>query len=66
MVLSPYFSDEECISHLRLQFPKDMQYKIDFKFWLGTGKLTRDGFIVQVMSRKFLIHKTLGIVLKEL
>lgn len=66
MVLSSYFSDEEVISNLRQQFPRDLQYNIDFKVWLNNGKLTSDGYIVQVLSRKFLIDKFTGVVIKEL
>lgn len=66
MVLSSYFSDEEVISNLRQQFPRDLQYSIDFKVWLNNGKLTSDGYIVQVLSRKFLIDKFTGVVIKEL
>lgn len=66
MVLSPYFSDEEVITSLRQQFPKEQQYTINFGFWLNNAQLTADGYIVQIMSRKFLIHSKLGFVIKEL
>ena len=66
MVLSPYFSDADLINSLRACFSRDEQYTIDFHFWLSTAKLTSEGFIIQVKSRRFLIDKMVGCVIREL
>ena len=66
MVLSAYFSDEEVVSNLRQQFPRDLQYSIDFLVWLNNAKLTEAGYVVKVLSRTFLVDKYTGRVIKEL
>ena len=66
MVLSSYFSDTEVITSLRQQFPRELQYSIDFKVWLNNAILTEKGFIIQVLSRKFLVDRYTGNVIKEL
>lgn len=61
-----YFSDEELIHNLRLQFPREEQYAINFKQALNSARFTSDGIVITVEKRKFLIHKILGVVIKEL
>lgn len=61
-----YFSDDEVIHNLRLQFPREEQYTINFKQALNTARYTSEGIVVTVERRKFLIHHILGVVLREL
>ena len=61
-----YFSDEELIHNLRMQFPREEQYSVNFKQALNTARYTSDGIVITVEKRKFLIHSILGVVLKEL
>ena len=64
-VISIYCSDDEVISSLRQFYPREDQYRINFLHWLNTAKTTKDGIIVQVEERKFLLHPVLGTVIKE-
>lgn len=61
-----YFSDDEVIHNLRLQFRREEQYTINFKQALNTARYTSEGIVVTVERRKFLIHHILGVVLREL
>lgn len=61
-----YFSDDEVIHNLRLQFPREEQYTINFKQALNTARYTSEGIVVTVERRKFLIHHILGVVLREI
>ena len=61
-----YFSDSDVIASLRQRFDREEMYTINFKYWLNTMKKTKDGLVVQVENRKFLIHPYTGLVLKEL
>ena len=65
-VVSEYFSDDDVISILRPYFPRARQYTIDFRFWLNTAKRSKDGIIVTVESRRFLIDEVTGSVIREL
>lgn len=61
-----YFTDDELIHNLRMQFPREEQYLINFKQALNTARYTSEGIVITVERRKFLIHNILGVVLKEL
>lgn len=61
-----YFSDEELIHNLRLQFPREEQYTINFKQALNSARFTSEGIVITVEKRKFLIHNILGVVIREL
>ena len=61
-----YFSDEELIHNLRLQFPREEQYMINFKQALNSARFTSEGIVITVEKRKFLIHTILGVVIREL
>lgn len=61
-----YFSDDELIHNLRMQFPREEQYTVNFKQALNTARYTSDGIVITVEKRKFLIHNILGVVLKEI
>ena len=61
-----YFTDDELVSQLRMQFPREKQYSIDFYKWLNTIKLTDKGYVIQVENRKFLVDTILGVVIREL
>ncbi len=64
-VVSPYLSDNEVVSQLRMQFDRDEQYRIDFRYWLSTARVVRDGILVNVGSRKFLLDAGTGGVIRE-
>ena len=64
-VVSKYFSDDDLINSLRKQYPRDRQYSVDFRFWLNTAKRTRDGLVVTVEDRSFLIDEFSGSVVRE-
>lgn len=64
-VVSKYFSDEDLINSLRKQYPRDKQYTVDFRFWLNTAKRTRDGLVVTVEDRSFLVDEYSGSVVRE-
>ena len=66
MVVNSYFTDDELITQLKLQFSREEQNNIDFKYWINTIKQTSDGLVVNVKNRKFLVHPILGVVIREL
>lgn len=66
MGLSPYFSDADLISSLRKYYNKEKQYTVNFRYWLHTAKKIKDGILINVESRKFLIDYYSGSVIKEL
>ena len=63
MVLT-YFTKDELITQLKMQFDYEEQQSIDFNQFTMTE--TVKGFIVKINNRKFLVHKTLGVVIDEL
>ena len=63
--MTPYASDESIIASLRKYYMKEKQYNINFKYWLHTAKKIKDGIIIQIASRKFLIDFYTGSVIKE-
>ena len=64
-VISPYLSDSEVVSCLRQEFDRDEQYNIDFGYWLHTARVVREGILVRVMSRRFLLDYRTGAVIRE-
>lgn len=63
--LSPYFSDDDLISSLRKYYKKEEQYTVNFWYWLHTAKKVKDGILINVGSRKFLVDFFSGSVIKE-
>lgn len=63
--LSPYFSDADLISSLRKYYKKEEQYTVNFRYWLNTAKKVKDGILINVGSRKFLVDFYSGRVIKE-
>lgn len=63
--LSPYFSDADLISSLRKYYNKEKQYTVNFWYWLNTAKKIKDGILINVEGRKFLIDYYSGSVIKE-
>lgn len=63
--LSPYFSDADLISSLRKYYKKEEQYTINFQYWLHTAKKIKDGILINVAGRKFLVGFYSGSVIKE-
>lgn len=64
-MISPYFSNDTLISSLRKYYKKEEQYNVNFKYWLSTAHKVKDGMIVNIAGRKFLIDYYTGSVLKE-
>ena len=64
-IISPYLSDSEVVSCLRQEFDRDEQYNIDFGYWLHTARVVREGILVRVMSRRFLLDYRTGAVIRE-
>ena len=64
-VISAYISDDEVVSSLRRQFDRDEQYRIDFYHALHTARFSKDGVLVDVMDRTFLLDANLGFVVRE-
>lgn len=63
--LSPYFSDADLISSLRKYYKKEEQYTVNFKYWLHTAYKVKDGIIIQIANRKFLVDFYTGSIIKE-
>lgn len=66
MVVTDYASDESVIASLRKYYNADERYTVDFRYWLHTAKKVKDGIMVQIGSRKFLIDEYTGSVIKEI
>lgn len=65
-VISLYVSDKEVISNLRGFFDSEEWYSIDFNYWLScTARRVKDGVMVNVGSRAFLLHEGTGSVIRE-
>lgn len=64
-VVSSYFSDEDCISSLRGFYDENERYSINFHYWLHTATRTREGILVTVGSRRFLLEEFTGTVIRE-
>ena len=65
-IISQYATDEETVNSIRAYYSRDEQYTINFEYWLHTARKTKDGIIITVGSRKFLLHEILGTVIREL
>lgn len=66
MSISPYFSDKTVISSIRKYYNEYDQYSINFKYYLNFAKKTKDGVLIKIKDRKFLIDYYSGSVIKEL
>ena len=65
MSVSPYFSDKTVISSIRKYYNENEQYTINFQYWINTAKKVKDGILIRVENRKFLIEEYTGSVIKE-
>ena len=65
-VVSKYFSDETVISSLRGHYDANERYSINFHYWLYTATITKDGILVRVGSRRFLVDEFTGAVIREM
>ena len=65
-IISQYATDEETVNSLRAYYPREEQYTVNFEYWLHTARKTKDGILITVGSRKFLLHPVLGTVMKEI
>lgn len=63
--LSPYFNDADLISSLRKYYKKEEQYTINFQYWLHTAKKIKEGILINIAGRKFLVDFYSGSVIKE-
>jgi len=64
-VVSKYFADETVISSLRGHYDANERYSINFHYWLHTATITKDGILVRVGSRRFLVDEFTGAVIRE-
>ena len=64
-VVSKYFADETVISSLRGFYDENKRYSINFHYWLHTGTITKDGILIRVGARMFLIEEFTGAVIRE-
>ena len=64
-VVSKYFSHETVISSLRGRYDTNERYSINFHYWLHTATITKDGILVRVGSRRFLVDEFTGAVIRE-
>lgn len=62
MVISSYFTEEELISQLRLQFDYESMWDIDFMTILKSIEDEGDYFSLNFRKRNFRIDKIKGIV----
>ena len=65
-VVSSYLSDDEVVSVLRQEFDREFQFSIDFYYWLHTARKVKDGVLVDVMGRCFLLNEFTGYVIREI
>ena len=64
-VVSKYFADETVISNLRGFYDENERYSINFHYWLHTATITKDGILIRVGSRMFLVEEFTGAVIRE-
>lgn len=64
MALSPYFTDDELISQLRLQFDYEDMWDIDFTTIFQAIEDLDDYFCLNFRNRCFHIDKITGIVVE--
>ena len=64
-VVSKYFTDETVISSLRGHYDANERYSINFHYWLHTATITKDGILVRVGSRRFLVDEFTGAVIRD-
>lgn len=64
MALSPYFTDEELISQLRLQFDYDDMWDVDFTTIFQSIEDIGDFFCLNFRNRCFHIDKITRIVIE--
>ena len=57
MALSPYFTDEELETQLRLQFSDEEQWDTDFKVFFNHIQDIGDCFFLRFRGREFTIDK---------
>ena len=62
MALSEYFTDEDFISQLRLQFDYEEMWDIDFRTILNRVEDNGDKLYLEFRNRKFNIDKITGII----
>ena len=60
--LTAYVPDKEIASQLRMFFPLDLQWTIDFENLLSQAVDRGEYFTLQIMEKKFKIHKITGSV----
>ena len=63
--VSKYVSDDEVIASLRKYYSTTQQYNTNFRYWLHTAKKVKDGILISVGSRKFLVEEFTGSVIRE-
>lgn len=64
--VSPYFSDGTLISSLKKYYNRNEQYSINFEYWLNFAIKTRNGVLIKIKHREFLVDYYTGSVIKEM
>lgn len=62
MSISPYFTDEDLESQLRLQFDEQEQWDIDFKVFFNQIEDMGNYFYLKLRGKEFAIDKISGTV----
>lgn len=62
MAVSPYFTDEELESQLRLQFDDEEQWDTDFKVFFNHIEDLGDCLFLRFRGREFSIDKVTGTI----
>lgn len=65
-VVSKYFSDKTLVDSLRNYYDEKTRYKVNFQYWFHTATITKDGIVVTIENRKFLIDEFTGSVEREI
>ena len=60
MAISPYFTDDDLISQLRVQFDVDEMYDFDFKQILGQVEERDNDYFLRFRGKQFSIDKITG------
>ena len=60
MALSPFFSDDDLISQLRLQFDYDEMHDLDWRSIFGMIEERERDYFLRFRGRKFSINKVTG------
>ena len=63
--VSKFVSDKTVVCSLRGFYNEDEWYTVNFRYWLHTARRVKDGIMINVGSRCFLVDEYTGSVVKE-